>query len=84
MSVTDLQARLTQECHHREDLEMKVLALEKEHQQLEAESQSLTERISHSADEQKGMALDLALLMLRVVKHIPVVCSPRDGAQPFP
>lgn len=30
-SVNDLQARLTQEHHHREDLEVKVLALEKEH-----------------------------------------------------
>ena len=37
-SMTDLQARLTQERHRREDLEMKVMALEKEHQQLEAES----------------------------------------------
>ena len=84
MSVTGLQARLTQERHHREDLEMKVLALEKEYQQLEVESQSLTERLSRSADQQKGMALDLAPLMLSVVKHLPMVCSPRDGARPFP
>lgn len=37
-SMNDLQARLTQECHQREDVEVKVLALEKEHQQLEAEN----------------------------------------------
>ena len=29
-SVTDLQVRLTQERHYREDLEVKVLALEKD------------------------------------------------------
>ena len=34
-SVKDLQARLIQERHHREDLEVKVLAFEKEHQQME-------------------------------------------------
>ena len=36
-SVNDLQARLLREHHHREDLEVKVLALEKERQQIEAE-----------------------------------------------
>jgi phage shock protein A len=51
--VNGLQACLTQERHHREDLEVKVLVLEKEHQQLEAESQLLTERLSRSADQQK-------------------------------
>ena len=30
-SVNDLQARLLQECHRREDVEVKVLALEVEH-----------------------------------------------------
>ena len=35
-SVNGLQARLLQEHHHREDLEVKVLALE-ERQQMEAE-----------------------------------------------
>ena len=83
-SMTDLQARLNQECHRREDLEVKVLALEKEHQQMEVESQSLTKRLSHSANQQKGMAMDLALLMFSVVKHFPMVCSPGDGARPLP
>lgn len=46
---------------------MKVLALEKEHQVLEAENWSLTEQLSHSADQQKGMILGLALLILSVV-----------------
>jgi len=37
-SVKDLQACLLQECHRRKDLEVKVLALEKERQQMEVES----------------------------------------------
>ena len=82
-SVNNLQACLTQECHHREDLEVKVLTLEKDHQWMEVENQSLAERLSRSTDQQKGMTLDLVLLMLRVVKCLPVVCSPRDGSQPF-
>ena len=43
MSVTDLQACFTQERHHKEDLEVKVLALEKDKQLLEAENHSLRE-----------------------------------------
>ena len=62
---------------------MQVLALEKQRQQLEVESQSLTERLSRTADQQKGTTLDLAVLMLGNVKHLPMVCSPRDGARPF-
>ena len=38
MSVNDLQMCLLQEHHRREDLEVKVLALEMEHWQMEAES----------------------------------------------
>ena len=37
-SVDDLQACLLQECHSREDVEVKVLALEAEHRQMEAEN----------------------------------------------
>ena len=40
-SVNDLQAHLLRKRHRREDLEVKVLALEKEHQQMEAEGQSM-------------------------------------------
>ena len=39
VSVNDLQMRLLQEHHRREDLEVKVLTLETERQQMEAESQ---------------------------------------------
>ncbi|XP_066324119.1 peroxisomal and mitochondrial division factor 2-like [Miscanthus floridulus] len=42
--VKDLQACLLQERHHREDLEVKVLALKKERQQMEVEGQSSTNR----------------------------------------
>lgn len=52
-SVNGLEACLTQGRHHREDLEVMVLALEKEHQQLEVESRLLTKRLSRSADQQK-------------------------------
>ena len=83
-SVTDLQARLLQERHRREDLEVKVLPLEKDHQLLEAENQSLAKQCSRSADQQKGMSLDLALLIISIVRHLPMMCSPRDGARPFP
>ena len=57
--------------------------LEKDRQLMEVENQSLAKQLSHSTDQQKGMTLDLALLMLSVVKCLPVVCSPRDGSQPF-
>ena len=49
-SVTDLQACLLRERHHREDQEVKVLALEKEHQQMEAEGQSMSEQLSYSTN----------------------------------
>ena len=49
-SVKDLQAWLLQDCHCREDLEVKILALEKERQQMEVESQSMAEQLSRSTD----------------------------------
>ena len=69
-SGIDLQARLLQEHHHREELEVKVLVLEKDRQLMEAENQSLAERLSRSTDQEKGMTLDLALLMLSVIKQL--------------
>lgn len=57
-SVTDLQSHLLQERHHREDLEVKVLALEAERRQMETESQSLAKQLSRSTDQQRGMVLD--------------------------
>ena len=83
-SVDDLQARLLQERHRREDVEVKVLALEAERRQMEAKKQTLAEQLSHRTNQQKGMTLNLALLMLSVVKCLPMVCSPGDGARPFP
>ena len=49
-SMNDLQERLLQECHRREDLEVKVLALEMVHWQMEVESPSLAEQLSHSTN----------------------------------
>ena len=42
--------RFTQERHRKEDLEVMVLALEKEKQLLEVESQSLSEQLDRSGD----------------------------------
>ena len=50
-SVTDLQARLIQDYHHKEDLEVKVLELEKDRQLMEVENQLLIEQLSHSTDQ---------------------------------
>ena len=49
-SVKDLQACLLQERHRREDLEVKVLALEIERQQMEVESQSMAKQLRCSTD----------------------------------
>ena len=49
--MNDLQAHLLQEHHRREDLEVKVLALEMEHQQMEAESQSIAKQLSRSTNQ---------------------------------
>lgn len=50
-SVNDLDASLTRAGHREEDLEMRVLDLEKEHQVLETENCSLMEGLSHDADQ---------------------------------
>ena len=50
-SVKDLQACLLQERHHREYLEVQVLALEKERQQMEVEGQSMAEQLSCSTNQ---------------------------------
>jgi hypothetical protein len=54
-----------------------------EHQQMEVESQLLAEQFSCSTDQQKGMILDLFLLMFIVVKCLAVMCSTGDGARPL-
>jgi hypothetical protein len=65
-SIKDLEARLTR-TRHREDLEVKVLALEKEHQLLEAENRSLTERHGRSANQQKGKTFSIVLWVFGVM-----------------
>ena len=82
--VNDLQACLLREHYRREDLEVKVLALEMERQQMEAEGQSMAEQLSRSADRQEGMSRNFALLVVSIVKCLPIICSTRDGARPFP
>ena len=82
-SVNNVQVRLTQECYHREDLEVKVLALEKEHHQMEVEGQSMAKQLSHSTNRQKGMSRNFALLVVSIVKCLPIICSTGDRAWPF-
>ena len=59
--MKDVEARLTRACHQQEDLEVKVLALEKEHKLLEAKNRSLTERLSHIAIQPKGKTFNVVL-----------------------
>ena len=63
---------------------MKVLALEKEHQQMEAKGQSMGEQLGRSANREKGLAQNFALLLFSAVTCLSVVCSIGDGAQPIP
>ena len=79
-SVDDLQARLLRERHHREDLEVKAEALEKERYQMEAKGQSMAEQLGLSADQEKGLARNFALLLFSVVTRLSVVCNIGDGA----
>ena len=74
--MKDLQARLLQERHHREDLEVKVLALEKERQWR-------AEQLSRSTDRQKGRAQNFALLVFNIVRRLTIIHSTGDGARPF-
>ena len=62
---------------------MKVLALEKDHQQMEAEGQSMAEQLSRSADRQEGMSRNFALLVVSIVKCLPIICNTGDAARPF-
>ena len=63
---------------------MKVLALEKESQQMEVEGQSMAEQLSHSTDRQKGRFWNFALLVFSIVRCLTVIHSTGDGARPFP
>ena len=61
---------------------MKVLALEKERQEMEAEGQSMTEQLGHSADREKGLAWNFAVLLFSAVTCLSVVRNIGDGAWP--
>jgi hypothetical protein len=50
---------------------------------MEVESQLLAKELSRSTDRQKGMSLNLDLLMFSVVRRLAMVCSAGDGARPF-
>ena len=63
---------------------MKVLALEKERQEMEAEGQSMTEQLGHSADREKGLAWNFAVLLFSAVTCLSIVRSIGDGARPVP
>ena len=62
---------------------MKVLALEKERQQIEVEGQSMAKQLSHSTNRQKGMSRNFALLVVSIVKCLLIICNTGDGARPF-
>ena len=62
---------------------MKVLALEEERQQMEAEGQSMVVQLGRSADREKGLAQNFALLLFNAVTCLSVVHSIGDGARPI-
>ena len=62
---------------------MKVLALEKERQQMEVESQSMAEQLSHSTDRQKGRSWNFALVVFNIMRHPTFIHNTRDRARPF-
>ena len=63
---------------------MKVLALEKESQQMEVEGQSMAEQLSHSTDRQKGRSQNFALVVFSIVRCLTIIRNTRDRARPFP
>ena len=63
---------------------MKVQALEEERQHMEAEGQSMVEQLGHSADREKGLTQNFALLLFSAVTCLSVVRSIGDGARPIP
>ena len=63
---------------------MKVEALEKELQQMEADGQLMTKQLGHSADREKGLAQNFASLLFSAMTRLSVVRSIGDGARPVP
>ena len=51
---------------------------------MEVESQSMAEQLSHSTDRQKGRCRNFALVVVSIVRHLTIIHSTRDGAQPIP
>ena len=51
---------------------------------MEADGQLMTKQLGHSADREKGLAQNFALLLFSAVTHLSVVRSLGDGAQPIP
>ena len=49
---------------------------------MEAEGQSMGEQLGRSANREKGLAQNFALVLFSVVTCLSVVRSIRDGAQP--
>ena len=63
---------------------MKVLALEKECQQMEVKGQSMAEQLSRSTNRHKGRSQNFALLVFSIVRRLTIIHSTGDGARPFP
>ena len=51
---------------------------------MDAEGQSMAEQLGHSADREKGLAQNFALLLFNAVTCLFVVRSISDGARPIP
>ena len=51
---------------------------------MEATGQSMDEQLGHSADREKGLTHNFALLLFSVVTCLSVVRSIGDGARPVP
>ena len=49
---------------------------------MEGEGQSMAEQLGHSADQEKGLTQNFALLLFSAVTCLSVVCSIGDGARP--
>ena len=54
-----------------------------EHQQMEVESQSMAEQLSHSTDRQKGRSWNFTLVVFSIVRHLTIIHILGDGARPF-
>ena len=44
----------------------------------------MAKQLSRSTDRQKGRSRNFALVVFSILRHLTVIHSTRDGAQPFP